>query len=372
MSTTSLSNTYTLDASERVLVITAATNGVVLRESTSHYASGGDSPAWTSVKTRTNATDPWATIWSRFVAGTDGLGLVESSNGSSKVQITNMHDDVVAQIDNTTTFTGLTTYAEQTEYGIARDPDVKVDGNYGWLGGHQRSTDTVGGLTLMGARLYNPVSGRFLSMDPVPGGNDNTYTYPPDPVNMTDLSGEWGMPKFIKKAWKKVVHKAKKVYKAVRAVAKAVVKTVVRKAKVAKRYVKVAARAYYTKAKIVRQVAKKKAKSAAKKTGHAVKRVATRAKKSAKIVASKTHYLEDGFKSLGRISAIGDVSAMLYLAIAKNDYGGAFKMAAAFVVGGVVGAGCTAVAVVFTAGAGTVGCFIAGFAASEGTSALLN
>ena len=138
-------------------------------------------------------------------------------------------------------------YAEQTEYGIARDPDVKVEGNYGWLGGHQRSTDTVGGLTLMGARLYNPVSGRFLSMDPVPGGNDNTYTYPPDPVNTTDLSGEWGMPKFIKKAWKKVVHVAKKIYRVVRKVAKAVVRHVYRAAKATVRVVKYVARAYVSK-----------------------------------------------------------------------------------------------------------------------------
>ena len=41
----------------------------------------------------------------------------------------------------------------------------------------------------MGVRLYNPESGRFLSTDPVYGGNANTYTYPLDPVNMYDLDG---------------------------------------------------------------------------------------------------------------------------------------------------------------------------------------
>ena len=275
------------------------------------------------MKTRTAATDPWATVWSRFVAGTDGLGLVESSDGSSKIQITNVHDDVVTQIDNTTTFAGLTTYAEQTEYGIARDPDVKVDGNYGWLGGQQRSTDTVGGLTLMGARLYNPVSGRFLSMDPVPGGNDNTYTYPPDPVNMTDLSGEWGIPKFIKKVAKKVIHVAKKTYRAVRKFARAVVKTVVRKAKVAKRYVKVAARAYYKEARIVRQVAKKKVKSAAKRTGHAVERVKTKAKKTAKSAAKGAW---NARKPVGKVvvgalkvNGVNALGCFIFESVAKGD-----------------------------------------------------
>lgn len=52
----------------------------------------------------------------------------------------------------------------------------------------------------MGARLYNPTTGRLLSRDPVPGGNDNTYTYPADPVNVSDLDGRFGIPNFVKKA----------------------------------------------------------------------------------------------------------------------------------------------------------------------------
>ncbi|TAK71010.1 MAG: hypothetical protein EPO13_00460, partial [Actinomycetota bacterium] len=48
------------------------------------------------------------------------------------------------------------------------------------------------GLTLMGARLYNPTTGRFQSTDPVHGGNANTYTYPVNPITMYDLNGQWG------------------------------------------------------------------------------------------------------------------------------------------------------------------------------------
>ncbi|NEE43431.1 hypothetical protein G3M55_02270, partial [Streptomyces sp. SID8455] len=61
---------------------------------------------------------------------------------------------------------------------------------YGWLGGLQRSSDTAGGMTLMGVRLYSSDTGRFLSTDPVSGGSCSAYDYAcADPVNKSDLSG---------------------------------------------------------------------------------------------------------------------------------------------------------------------------------------
>jgi hypothetical protein len=41
----------------------------------------------------------------------------------------------------------------------------------------------------MGSRLYSSVLGRFLQVDPVPGGGVNAYAYPPDPINANDYSG---------------------------------------------------------------------------------------------------------------------------------------------------------------------------------------
>ncbi|MBD2760948.1 hypothetical protein IEE94_15780 [Yimella sp. cx-573] len=55
----------------------------------------------------------------------------------------------------------------------------------------QRETSTdAAGLTLMGVRYYNWVTGAFTSPDPIPGGNDTSYGYPSDPINHTDVSGE--------------------------------------------------------------------------------------------------------------------------------------------------------------------------------------
>jgi RHS repeat-associated protein len=42
----------------------------------------------------------------------------------------------------------------------------------------------------MGERIYMPIIGRFLQMDPIEGGVENNYVYPPDPVNDFDLNGQ--------------------------------------------------------------------------------------------------------------------------------------------------------------------------------------
>lgn len=43
----------------------------------------------------------------------------------------------------------------------------------------------------MGARVYIPTLGRFLSVDPVEGGTPNNYVDALNPVNQFDLNGKW-------------------------------------------------------------------------------------------------------------------------------------------------------------------------------------
>jgi RHS repeat-associated protein len=75
---------------------------------------------------------------------------------------------------------------------------------YGWLGAKQRSAETPTGVIRMGARLYVPQTGRFLQVDPVPGGSANDYDYArQDPVNNFDLDGNLCPDSNCKDTWPK-------------------------------------------------------------------------------------------------------------------------------------------------------------------------
>jgi RHS repeat-associated protein len=122
------------------------------------------------------------------------LSGVSSRSGSTRVdvQLSNPHGDVVATIPNTTNVTAdqvseVTTYAP---FGTEQAGGIPAT-TYGWEGTSQRDTVNAASLITMGARLYNQTTGRFLTIDPIPGGNANPYMYPADPVNGEDLNGMW-------------------------------------------------------------------------------------------------------------------------------------------------------------------------------------
>jgi RHS repeat-associated protein len=190
---------FTLDPAQNRVVDTTDTAGPTT--STNHYADSGDSPAWTSTNTG----------WTRNISGiAGGLAATIDQTGTVVLQLANLHGDLVDTAADDPAATGPLGYTESTEYGAPRNPATAPE-VYGWLGAKQRSTNDLAGLTLMGVRLYNPASGRFLSVDPVPGGNDNPYIYVTNPNDQYDLNGQFGCW-----SWRCVRHAAHYSYTFVR------------------------------------------------------------------------------------------------------------------------------------------------------------
>ncbi|MEV2201894.1 RHS repeat-associated core domain-containing protein [Streptomyces fradiae] len=154
-----------------------------------HYSGDGDNPRWIVENTTTGAL-------TRNVTSASGdLAATTSKTGDTTLQLTTIHGDVALQLPLDTT--KAPTALDADEYGNPRPGQTAT--RYNWLGAKQRSTETLTGLTLMGVRLYNPATGRFLSIDPVYGGGDNRYGYPGDPVNQFDLDGKAWWWKHVKK-----------------------------------------------------------------------------------------------------------------------------------------------------------------------------
>jgi RHS repeat-associated protein len=171
---------YTLDVNnERIRSWTDTTTGTAAH--LNHYDSDDDSPSWTQENTST-FTRP-------FDGVSDLAGIYSSGSGTISYQLTNLHGDVAATMQ--TIAGGLTSTSTTDEYGNPTNPAAAGTTRYGWLGSKQRAADTPAGLILMGVRLFNTYTGRFLQTDPVPGGSCNAYDYAcGDPVNGLDLDGK--------------------------------------------------------------------------------------------------------------------------------------------------------------------------------------
>ena len=177
-------SSWTLDASMRPRGWTTESNTsgswVTTATRLNHYDSTSDEPRWTVENTGTAAI-------TRNVESLSGdLAATTAASGGTVLQLTNLHGDVTLQLPLDTAVAPTVLAAD--EYGNVRAGSPAA--RYGWLGAKQRSAETPSGMVLMGVRVYDPATGRFLQTDPEPGGSCNDYDYVcADPVNAYDLDG---------------------------------------------------------------------------------------------------------------------------------------------------------------------------------------
>ncbi|MGQ4434308.1 DNRLRE domain-containing protein [Streptomyces sp. SAS_260] len=174
--------TWTLDAADRLAAWTTETaNAATWTQTasrTNHYGGDGDTPAWTQES---------AGALTRNIQDAVGeFSATTTASGGVVLQMTDIHGDVTVQLPLDSTQSAISSAYD--EYGNLQDGDSHS--RYGWLGGNQRSGETVTGSILMGLRLYDTTTGRFLSTDPVAGGSANAYDYAgANPVTQEDPNG---------------------------------------------------------------------------------------------------------------------------------------------------------------------------------------
>lgn len=129
-----------------------------------------------------------------------------TSAGATTFSLPNIHGDIFLTVDAD----GVVRSAHKTGPfgemlpGQTNPANTATGTSWNYVGQHQKLTDTdtsiiTGGIMQMGARLYIPLLGRFLTVDPVEGGTANAYVYVNDPVNESDLDGRAGWFEGIRK-----------------------------------------------------------------------------------------------------------------------------------------------------------------------------
>jgi RHS repeat-associated protein len=206
---------YTLDPARRVLARGATGS------KTMHYGDDTDNPVWTGENVGESQ-------YTRNIAGPDGnlVAIYDSQAGGVSFQLNDLTGGIAATAGPSSNIPGLSTTYAANEFGSPRSSSPR----YGWLGAKERTSEFVTGTILMGQRVYIPQLGRFLQTDPVVGGSANPYDYVnQDPLNDTDLNGQFPLKKLLKQiAHSPFARDVEKVLKGVKAVTEKVAETVKR------------------------------------------------------------------------------------------------------------------------------------------------
>jgi RHS repeat-associated protein len=170
-------------------------DGSVSQDTEYAYSNAGDSPTYSSAHPGTGGA-------TRTYIEVGGMLSSIDVSGNVSYKHANAHGDIIGTSDAAGVFTER---PAADEYGL--DTVAPSADRLSFLGKQQRYGIGTANLIRMGVRLYDPTTGRFTSVDPIEGGNENDYVYPADPVNKYDLAGTFCVGKYCtpkKVNWRKL------------------------------------------------------------------------------------------------------------------------------------------------------------------------
>ncbi len=186
---------YSRDVQGRLMYRHHETNGANVGDDYYGYTASGDSPDF--------ITDTSGAVTEKYIT-LPGEVLItvrpdRASAGARTYSLPNIHGDVFATVDADGLLKDLSQTGPFGEVLAVSTVNTATPWNtlngasFTYVGQHEKLTESALALTpiQMGARVYIPGLGRFLSVDSVQGGTPNNYIYATDAVNDFDLTGEF-------------------------------------------------------------------------------------------------------------------------------------------------------------------------------------